>query len=56
MIVEKLGLVTVLAKLVVSLVKTEGEMDAVFTQLGWWIAGLMLLWVLMLKRTADRVM
>ncbi len=56
MIVGNLGLVTVLATLVVSLVKTEGEMDAVFTQLAWLIAGLILLWVLMLNRTADRVM
>lgn len=55
-IVGNLGLVTVLATLVVSLVKTEGEADAVFTQLAWLIGGLILLWVVMLNGTADGVM
>jgi hypothetical protein len=56
MIVGNLGLVTVLATLVVSLVKTEGEADAIFAQLAWLIGGLILLWVVMLNGTADRVM
>jgi len=56
MIVGNLGFVTVLATLVVSLVNTEGEMDAVFVQLTWLTGGLMVLWVVMLNRTADRAM
>lgn len=56
MIVGNLGLVTVLATLVVSLVNTEGEMDAVFAQLAWLIGGLIVLWVVILNRAADRVM
>ena len=56
MIVGNLGLVTVLATLVVSLVKTEGEANAIFAQLAWLIGGLILLWVVMLNGIADRAM
>lgn len=56
MIIGNMGLVTVFATLVVSLVQTEGEMGAVFTQLAWLLAGLALLWFLMLNSTADRIM
>lgn len=56
MIVGNLGLVTILATLVVSLINTEGEMDAVFAQLVWLIGGLTVLWVVMLNGAADRMM
>lgn len=56
MIVGNLGLVTVLATLVVSFVQTEGEMEEVAMQLFWLLAGLALLWFLMLNKTADRIM
>ena len=49
MIVGNPGLVTVLATLVVSLINTEGDKDAVFAQLAWMIGGLILLWVVMLN-------
>jgi Trk-type K+ transport system membrane component len=49
MIAGNLCLVRVLATLVVSLVNTEGDKDAVFAQLAWMIGGLILLWVVMLN-------
>ena len=55
MIIGNLGLVGVFATLVASFVQTEGEVDAVMQQLGWLLAGLVLLWFLMLNKTADRV-
>lgn len=56
MIIGNLGLVTVLATLVVSLVNTDGEVGAVMTQVGWLVAGLALLWFLMLSKTADHIL
>lgn len=56
MIIGNLGLVTVFATLVVSLVNTEGEARAIAAQLGWLVLGLGLLWFLMLNRTADRML
>ena len=56
MIIGNMGLVSVFAALVVSLVHTEGEVDAVLTQLAWLLAGLALLWFLMLNSTADRIL
>ena len=56
MIIGNLGIVGVGATVVVSLVQTEGEAQAVAAQLGWLLAGLALLWILMLNKTADRVL
>jgi len=56
MIIGNLGLVTVFATLVASLVNTEGEIGAVVRQLAWLLGGLLLLWFLMLNSGADRVM
>ncbi|MDJ0927971.1 MAG: hypothetical protein QNJ73_10020 [Gammaproteobacteria bacterium] len=56
MIIGNLGLVGVLATLVTSLVQTEGEMYAVLRQLAWLLAGLALLWFLLLNETADRLL
>lgn len=56
MIIGNIGLVGVFATLVASIVQTEGEVDAVMTQLGWLLVGLTLLWFLMLNKTADRIM
>ena len=56
MVVGNLGLVTVLATLVTSLVNTEGAPQAVLTQLIWLFCGLALLWVLMLNPVADRIL
>lgn len=56
MVIGNLGLVTVLATLVTSLVNTEGEPDAIIQQLIWLLCGLALLWILMLNQTADRIL
>ena len=56
MVIGNLGLVTVLATLVASLVQTQGAMDAVMVQLAWLLLGLALLWLFMLNTTADRIM
>jgi hypothetical protein len=56
MIIGNLGLVTVLATVVVSLVNTAGEIGAVLTQLAWLMGGLVLLWFFMLNAAADRAM
>jgi len=56
MIIGNMGLVTVFATLVVSLVRTEGEVGAVIVQVIWLLGGLALLWFLMLNKTADRIM
>jgi len=51
-----LGLATVFAALVVSLVNAEGESSAVVRQLAWLSGALFLLWFLMLNASADRIM
>lgn len=56
MVVGNLGLVTVLATLVTSLVSTEGEPEAIIQQLIWLFCGLALLWILMLNPMADRIL
>ena len=56
MIIGNLGLVTVLATLVASIVRTDGDADAVVAQLAWLGGGLALLWLLILNGTADRLM
>lgn len=55
MIVGNLGLVSILATLVASFVHTEGQVDAVMQQIAWIMAGMALLWFLMLNKAADRV-
>jgi hypothetical protein len=54
MIIGNMGLVSVFATVVVSLVNTEGEVSAVAMQVAWLIAGLFLLWFLMLSPRADQ--
>lgn len=56
MIVGNMGLVTVFATVVVSFVRTDGEPGAVASQVAWLLAGLALLWFLMLNVTADRIL
>ncbi len=56
MIIGNMGFVTVFATLVVSLVQTDGEVAAVIAQLVWLVGGLVLLWFLMLSKTADRIL
>lgn len=56
MIIGNLGLVSVFATVVVSLVNTEGEFNAILVQLAWMFGGLVLLWILMLNGTADRIL
>lgn len=56
MIIGNLGLVTVLATLVASLVQTDGDVNSIVTQIVWLLAGLALLWILMLNRLADRLL
>ena len=55
-IIGNMGLVSVLATLVASLVRTDGEVAAVVAQLVWLTGGLTLLWFLMLNKTADRIL
>lgn len=55
-VIGNMGLLTVFATLVASLVRTEGEVTAVVTQLAWLVGGLVLLWFLMLNKTADRIL
>jgi hypothetical protein len=56
MIIGNMGFVTVFATIVVSLVRTDGDVGAVIAQLTWLLGGLSLLWFLMLNDTADRLM
>ena len=56
MIIGNLGFVSVFATLVVSLVQTEGDPEAVFVQVAWLLGGLALLWFLMLNKVADRAL
>ncbi len=56
MVIGNLGLVTVFATVVVSLVETEGEFSAVMQQLAWLLAGLGILWFTVLNPAADRMM
>lgn len=56
MIIGNMGFITVFATLVVSLVNTEGEVLAIVTQIGWLLGGMALLWILMLNKTADRLL
>jgi len=53
-IVGNLGLVTVLATVVVSFVRTEGQMGAVFNQVAWLLGVLAVLWFMILNKRADR--
>ena len=54
--IGNLGMVTVFATLVTSLVHTDGDFAAVMTQLTWLVGGLALLWFLVLSKTADSVL
>jgi hypothetical protein len=55
-IVGNLGLVTVVATLAASFVHTEGELGAVFVQVGWLIGILAVLWFMILNKRAEEVM
>ena len=56
MIIGNMGLVTVFATVVVSMVNADGDVGVVAEQVGWLLAGLVLLWFLMLNRRADRLL
>jgi len=56
MIIGNLGLISVFATLVVSLVHTEGAMDAVLEQLAWLLAGMAFVWFLILNPIADKAL
>ncbi len=56
MVIGNLGLVSVFATLVSSLVRAGGDVDAVAQQLGWLAAGMALLWFLVLNKKADRLL
>jgi len=55
MIIGNMGLVTVFATFVVSLISTDGEMEAVIQQITWLIGMLILFWFLMLNSYIDRL-
>ena len=54
MIVGNMGLISVFATVVVSLINTEGDVRAVTMQVAWIVAGLLILWFLMLSPHADK--
>lgn len=54
MIIGNMGMVSVFATVVVSLVNTEGQVRAVAMQVAWIVTGLMVLWFLMLSPRADQ--
>tara|TARA_R110002110_G_scaffold284986_2_gene499187 strand:+ start:42133 stop:42828 length:696 start_codon:yes stop_codon:yes gene_type:complete len=56
MLVGNLGLVTVLATVIVSLVDTVESDKNMISQLGWLVGMLVLLWVIALNPMADRIM
>jgi len=56
MVVGNLGLVSVMAALASSLVRAGNDMDAVIAQLAWLVGGLLLLWFIILSKTADRIL
>ena len=56
MIIGNMGIVTVLATVVVSLVRTDGDITAVIVQMGWLLGSLAVLWFLMLNKRADRIL
>ncbi len=56
MIIGNMGLVTILATVVVSLVRTDGDTTAVIVQMGWLLGSLAVLWFLMLNKRADQIL
>ncbi|GJL54941.1 MAG: potassium transporter TrkA [Nitrospirales bacterium] len=56
MVVGNLGLVSVFATLVASLVHTDGEVDAIVRQVAWLGGGLVLLWFFILNKSVERIM
>lgn len=56
MLIGNLGLVTVLATVIVSLVDTVESDKSMINQLGWLVGMLVLLWVVALNPVADRLM
>lgn len=56
MIIGNMGLVSVFATLVVSMINTDGDTNAVIRQLLWLLSGLVSLWLFMLNPTADRIL
>jgi hypothetical protein len=56
MIIGNMGLITVFATVVISMVNTDGETAEVIQQVIWLLGGLSLLWFLMLNKTADRIL
>lgn len=56
MVIGNLGVVTVLATVVVSFVHTDGEADAVVTQLLWLLGMLAIAWFLILNKRAEQFM
>ena len=55
MIIGNMGLVTVFATFVVSLISTDGEVEAVVQQVVWLIGMLILFWFFMLNSYVDKV-
>lgn len=55
MIIGNMGLVTVFATFVMSLISTDGKAEAVVQQIAWLLGMLILFWSLMLNSYVDRV-
>jgi hypothetical protein len=56
MVIGNIGLVSVFATVVVSLVQTDGNTDAILRQVFWLALGLGLIWFIVLNKTADRIL
>ena len=56
MLTGNLGLASVVAAVVVSLAGTDGAAERVVVQIGWLLAAIALLWVVMLNPRTDRVL
>ena len=56
MVIGNVGLVSVFATVVVSLVHTDGDPQAILRQVIWLALGLGLIWFVVLSKTADRLL
>lgn len=56
MVIGNIGLVSVFATVVVSLVQTDGNTEAILRQVFWLALGLGLIWFIVLNKTADRIL
>lgn len=56
MIIGNLGLVSVLSTLTVSFMRTDADLVAICTQVIWIIGGIIVIYIMMTNKTADKIM